>query len=120
MSNNNFTGEYSLFIGRWQPLHAGHIQLIRTVLNKNGKVCIGIRDTKIDDKNPYTVRERVEMIRKEFREEIKSGRVKYVTLPDIKEVCHGRKVGWGINEIKLDKETESISATEIRRKNNGK
>lgn len=112
-----FTGQYSLFIGRWQPLHEGHIKLIRTVLNEGGKVCIGIRDTNKDKNNPYTVRERVEMIRREFFVEIKSGTVKYVKLPDIKEVVHGRGVGWGIREIRLDKETENISATEIRKRN---
>ena len=101
-----FTGEWSLFIGRWQPLHIGHIKLIREVLNNNGKVCIGIRNSKIDDKNPYNVKERIEMIKKVFNEEIKENRVKWVSLPDIKEICHGRKVGWGVTEIILDKKTE--------------
>jgi len=112
-----FTGEYSLFIGRWQPLHSGHIKLMRTVLNEGGKICIGIRDTKIDKKNPYNNRERIKMIRKEFAKEIKSGTLKYVVLPDILDVCYGRDKGWGIRQIKLDKTTEAISATEIRRKN---
>ena len=112
-----FTGEYSLFIGRYQPLHDGHIKLMRTVLNEGGKVCIGIRDTKIDEKNPYNNRERIKMIQKEFAKEIKSGTLKYVILPDILDVCYGRDKGWGIRQIKLDEVTESISATEIRRKN---
>lgn len=113
-----FTGQYSLFIGRWQPLHEGHIKLMRTALNEGCKICIGIRDSKVDEKNPYSVRERVEMIRKEFASEIKAGMVKYVTLPDIKEVVHGRKVGWGVREIVLDEKTESISATKIREQRN--
>jgi len=109
-----FTGDTSLFIGRWQPLHRGHIKLIRTVLNEGNKVCIGIRDSKVDDKNPYSVEERIDMICREFKREMNIGKLTYVVLPDIKEVVHGRKVGWGIREIRLDKETENISGTKIR------
>jgi len=119
-SKVEFTGEWSLFIGRWQPLHEGHIKLMRTVLDKGGKICIGIRNTKQDEKNPYNVKERIEMIKKVFDKEIKENKVKWVSLPDIKEICHGRKVGWGITEIILDKKTETISATEIRKQNEKK
>jgi len=110
------TGDWSLFIGRFQPLHEGHIKLIRTVLNEGGKVCIGLRDTPINDKNPFTIEQRCRMFEKEFKKEIEENRLKIVVLPDIKEVCHGRKVGWYVREIRLDKETESISATKIREK----
>lgn len=115
-----YTGEYSLFIGRFQPLHFGHVKLMRTVLDEGGKVCIGIRDTKKDKKNPYSVIERIDMIREEFSPEIKAGTVKYVKMPDILDVCYGRDKGWGIRQIKLDKKTESISATKIRNKNKDK
>ena len=120
MTKDKFTGEWSLFIGRWQVpkyLHAGHVKLIRTVLNEGNKVCIGIRDTKIDKINPYTARERVKVIKNTFAKEIKNGTLKYIILPDIKEVVYGRKVGWGIREIRLDEKIESISATEIRKRN---
>jgi cytidyltransferase-like protein len=115
-----FTGDFSLVIGRFQPLHAGHIKLIRTVLDEGNKVCIGIRNSEIDEKNPYSVKQRERMIVREFKKELKQGKLTYVVLPDIKEVVHGRKVGWGVREIKLDKEIENISATKIRqrRKNN--
>ena len=108
--------EYSLFIGRYQPLHEGHIKLIRTVLNEGKNVCVGLRDTKIDDKNPYTIKQRKGMFKKAFRNEMKEGKMKVIKIPDIIEVCYGRKVGWGIREIRLDKETEKISATKIREK----
>lgn len=111
-----FTGSWSLFIGRWQPLHIGHIKLMRRVLLEGGKVCIGIRESKIDKKNPFSVEQRIEMIKKEFKKEIKAGTIKYVTLPDIKEVCHGRMVGWGVREIRLDEDIEKISGTKIREK----
>lgn len=109
---------YSLFIGRYQPLHQGHIKLIRTVLNEGKNVCVALRDTEIDENNPYSISERTEMFNKEFLQEINDERFSIITIPDIEEVCHGRKVGWGIREIKLDDDTEKISATEIR--NGGK
>jgi hypothetical protein len=39
---------------------------------------------------------------------------KVIVIPDIAEVCFGRKVGYGIREIHLDEATEAISGTEIR------
>ena len=100
--------KYSLFIGRYQPLHEGHIKLIRSVLDEGKNVCVALRDTPISDTDPYTVEQRMEMFAKDLPE------VKVIVIPDIEEVCYGRNVGWGIREIRLDKETESISATKIR------
>ena len=101
--------KYSLFIGRWQPLHEGHKALIRKVLDEGKKVCIAIRDTEIDKDNPYTVSERIIMIDRAFPD------IKVIVIPDIEEVVYGRKVGWGIREIKLDESIEQISGTEIRK-----
>jgi len=101
--------EYSLFIGRYQPLHEGHIKLIDSVLEEGKKVVVALRDTPIRSTDPYTTYERKEMFREEFGDQ-----VKVIVIPDIEEVCYGRKVGWGIREIRLDEETESISATKIR------
>ena len=108
--------KYSLFIGRYQPFHKGHAKLIRTVLNEGKNVCIAIRDTSIDFSNPYNMLFRKKLIQEEFYNEIYEKRVKIIVIPDIEEVCYGRKVGWGIREIRLDKKTESISATKLRRK----
>lgn len=105
---------FSLFIGRYQPLHEGHIALIRSVLNEGKRVCVALRDTNVSDTDPYTADERVDMFVKEFEPEIRQGNLKITVIPDIEEVCYGRQVGWGIREIRLDKETEDISATKIR------
>jgi cytidyltransferase-like protein len=101
--------KYSLFIGRYQPLHQGHIKLIEKVLSEGKNVCVALRDTDIDKDNPYSAEERINMFTRAFGE-----RVKVIVIPDIEEVCYGRKVGWGVREIRLDDKTESISATEIR------
>jgi len=106
--------KYSLFIGRFQPLHAGHVALIRKVLNEGRPVLVALRDTIRSDANPYSLGERTAQFYREFLPELQHGQLRLMTIPDIEEVCHGRKVGWGIREIRLDEATEAISATAIR------
>ena len=100
---------YSLFIGRWQPLHDGHKKLIQSILDEGKDVCIAIRDTEVSTENPFSIEEREAMILEAFPQ------VKVIVIPDITEVCFGRKVGYGIREIKLDEQTEEISGTKIRK-----
>ena len=109
--------KYSLLIGRYQPLHVGHITLIRTVLNEGKNVCVALRAQTEENinENPYSFEERAEMFYKEFKEEMDSLKLVITLIPDIEEVAYGRKVGWGIREIKLDKATEEISGTQIRK-----
>lgn len=106
--------KYSLFIGRWQPLHKGHLALFDKMRKDGKNILIGIRNTGLDQQNPYSVKERISMIKKQVPD------AKVVVLPDIEAVCYGRKVGYEIREIKLDEKLEKISATEIRKKKNGK
>ena len=100
--------KYSLFIGRWQPLHNGHLALFDKMRQEGRKILIGIRNTGIDEQNPYSVSERIDMIEKQVPD------AQIIVLPDIEAVCYGRKVGYEIKEIKLGEELESISATKIR------
>ena len=104
--------KYSLFIGRWQPFHDGHRTLIQKVLDEGKNVCIACRMTDIDIENPFDYKEREKMIRHVFPDK---ERVLIMAIPDIEEVCYGRKVGWGIRELKLTKKMERISATKIRK-----
>jgi adenylylsulfate kinase len=101
--------KYSLFIGRWQPLHAGHLAIFDKMRQEGRKILIGIRNTGIDESNPYSVTERIEMIKKQVPD------AEVVVLPDIEAVCYGRKVGYEIKEIKVGEDIEKISATEIRK-----
>jgi len=107
-------GEYSMFIGRYSPPHNGHFKLIQTIFDKGGKVFIAIRDTKISDKDPYTYQYRRYIFISHFYTEFENGHLVIQKIPDVKEVCYGRKVGWSVKQIKLDEETEAISATKIR------
>jgi len=102
--------KYSLFIGRWQPLHQGHMALFDKMRQEGRQILVGIRNTGIDEQNPYSVEERIKMI----KEQVPDADV--VVLPDIEAVCYGRKVGYEIKEIKLGEDLESISATKIREK----
>lgn len=101
----------SLFIGRWQPFHEGHQKLIGKVLDEGGSVVIAVRDTPISESNPYTVEDRIKRIEDHYKE---NERVQVISIPDIKDVCYGRDVGWGVRRIRLDSQTEEISATKTR------
>lgn len=110
--------KYSYYPGRWQPFHQGHRALVQKLLDEGKNVCIGIRDTEVSKSDPYTVQERINIILRVFPDEYKNGRVAISVIPDIEEVVYGRNVGWGIREIRLDEDTEAISATKIREAQN--
>jgi adenylylsulfate kinase len=104
----------SLFVGRWQPFHEGHKALVKTILKKGKPIVIAIRDTEIDHKNPYTTYERWTMIQNALKEY--GDLVKIIVIPDIDEICYGRKVGYKIRKIDLPSGTAKISGTKIRNK----
>jgi cytidyltransferase-like protein len=106
--------QFHLFIGRWQPLHKGHKEMFKQVLEEGGKVCIGIRDVQPDENNPFTPREVMLNIYKELEHEINSGKIKVITIPDICSVDFGRGVGYDIVEWVPPPEIAEISATKIR------
>ena len=109
-------GQFSLFIGRWQPLHEGHKQLFNQVIEEGGKVCIAIREAEVNEKNPYTPREVMLNICKEMEEQVNAGKVKVIIIPDICSVEFGRGVGYDIIERIPPQEIAEISATKIREK----
>jgi cytidyltransferase-like protein len=107
-------GQFSLFIGRWQPLHEGHKAMFSRALDKGENICIGIRDVAPDEKNPFTAAEVYVKITDHYGELIKAGRVKVMKLPDIASVEFGRGVGYDIIEHIPPTEIADISATKIR------
>jgi cytidyltransferase-like protein len=113
MSRKNLGWSSSLFVGRWQPFHAGHKALVETVLKKKKPIVIAIRDTEINAKNPYSVAERWTMIQEALKEY--GSLVKIIAIPDIDEICYGRDVGYEIREIELGSKAKSISGTKIRK-----
>ena len=110
MKENNFHMNKGLYIGRFQPPHGGHFSCIRWILEKHGSCLILVRDTKIDKKNPYSLKIRIKRIEEEF-----AGKpVMVISIPDFETAYIGRDVGYGL--IQLEEELERISATDIRKK----
>jgi adenylylsulfate kinase len=105
----------ALFVGRYQPFHEGHKSLIVEGIRRVGQACIAVRDTGGTDKrNPFHfeyVRSRIEHGLREYE-----GRFVVVPVPNITNIFYGREVGYCIEQINLDSATETISATEQRRK----
>ena len=104
----------ALFIGRWQPLHPGHKWLFNQKLDQEIPILIAVRDTPINDSNPYTTEDVISNLEKEYSAEVKSGMVKIIPMPDIESVNYGRGVGYEINEYVPPKDVGKISATKIR------
>jgi cytidyltransferase-like protein len=108
----NESKKYAIFIGRFQPYHYGHIELIEQKLKDGFPVLIMVRDIEPDEKNPFTTEQTVSMIKKYH--ESKNDDVKVIVIPDIESVNFGRGVGYEINEYIPPKDVSVISATEIR------
>ena len=107
--------KYSMFVGRWQPLHKGHLWLINERLKEGKNVWLAIRDVKPDEKNPWTAEEIQEMVHEgELRDLIQDGRVLVTIIPDIESINYGRGVGYDIIEHVPPAEIGEISATSIR------
>ena len=105
----------ALFIGRWQPLHPGHKWLFNQKLDQNIPILIAVRDTLVDEGNPFSTDQVVLNLEKEYVNELESGMVKIIPIPDIESVNYGRGVGYEINEFVPPKDIGQISATKIRK-----
>ncbi len=104
-------------LGRWQPWHAGHQKLFEEILKKTGQVNIMVRDVQGVDDNPFNF----ETVKKNISEALKdfTGRFKITLVPNITNICYGRKVGYKMEEIVLDEKTQQISATKLERNEKG-
>ena len=94
--------------------------LFNQKLEKNIPILIAVRDTPVNNSNPFSTEEVVSNLEKEYHDEVKSGIVKVIPIPDIESVNYGRGVGYEINEFVPPKNISEISATKIRKemKNN--
>jgi nicotinamide-nucleotide adenylyltransferase len=56
----------TLFIGRFQPFHKGHLAMVKKILETNDEVVIGIGSAQYSHtgENPFTAGERFEMIKR--------------------------------------------------------
>ena len=108
--------KYSIFIGRWQPLHIGHMWLFEERLKQGKNVCIAIRDIVPDENQPWSAEEVKANVEREYKVLIDKGRVKVIIIPDIESINYGRGVGYEIIEHVPPPSIEEVSATNIRAK----
>ena len=119
LAQGNGKGDgYAMFIGRWQPWHAGHRWLIDQQLNQGKKVCIAIRDMETDEKNPYSAIQVMMNITNELIDLVEEGMIRIMIVPDIESINFGRGVGYDIIEHIPPAEIHDISATKIREQMN--
>lgn len=108
----NESKKYAIFVGRFQPPHIGHIELIDQKLNKGIPILIMVRDIEPDEKNPLSTEQTIFLLEKYYNK--KNADVKIITIPDIESINFGRGVGYEVNEFIPPKDIGGISATGIR------
>jgi cytidyltransferase-like protein len=109
---NNKDKKRAIFIGRYQPYHYGHIELIEQKLKLGIPALIMVRDIEPDEFNPFTTEQTASMIKKYH--DSKGDDVEVIIIPDIESVNYGRGVGYEINEFLPPDNIAFISATKIR------
>lgn len=108
------SGEWAMFIGRWQPWHDGHRWLIDQALNEDKKVLLCIRDVPTDEKNPWSAIEVMYHLSNQLMDLIEEKKLKIIIIPDIESINIGRGVGYDVIEHVPPAEIHDISATKIR------
>ena len=108
------SGEWAMFIGRWQPWHDGHRWLIDQALNEGKKVLLCVRDVPVDEKNPWTAHQILLNLSNELKDLVQEGRLSIMKVPNIESINIGRGVGYDVIEHVPPQEIHDISATKIR------
>lgn len=111
----NKSGEWAMFIGRWQPWHSGHRWLIDQALNEGKKVLLCVRNVPVDENNPWTAYQILLNLSKELKDLISEGRLRIEIYPDIESINIGRGVGYDVIEHIPPQEIRDVSATKIRK-----
>ncbi|KKM66200.1 hypothetical protein LCGC14_1483550, partial [marine sediment metagenome] len=78
--------EIALFIGRFQPLHHGHIYVLKNILKSYKKVKIGIGSSQLSNtiNDPFTSEERKKFFKAVFdKRRISSNQYEIYEIPDI-------------------------------------
>jgi len=75
-----------LFVGRFQPIHKGHVQIVKDILKKVDELIIVVGSAQYSHRldNPFTAGERITMIRKALEgEKVPLSRCWVVPVPDV-------------------------------------
>jgi nicotinamide-nucleotide adenylyltransferase len=76
---------HALVVGRFQPLHKGHVAVIRAALDDADEVTVVIGSSEAEPswKDPFSVAERTMMLRAAFPAETADGSLRVVAVPDL-------------------------------------
>lgn len=79
----------ALFIGRFQPFHSGHHQVIENILKDFSMIYIGIGSSQYHDtlENPFSFDERKTMITRSISD-IQRKQISIIAIPDIHDPPH--------------------------------
>ena len=75
-----------VFVGRFQPFHKGHLELIKKIVKEVDELVIIVGSSQYSHRldNPFTAGERITMIRKALEEEgIQLSRIWIIPVPDV-------------------------------------
>lgn len=76
----------ALFIGRFQPFHNGHLDIVKHILKNHKKIIIviGSAEKSFEKRNPLTAKERQQIIKSTLKEaEIPSSKFKIIPLKNL-------------------------------------
>ncbi len=134
--------ETSLFVGRFQPLHLGHVAAIEYALSKSDRlvIAVGSSEKSYEIRNPFTAGERIEMLYSVLLSKNLTSRVITITVPDVENhllwvplvkslapsftrvfsndpltILLFRNAGIAVEEVPLYRR-EELMATEVRRR----
>ena len=75
-----------LFVGRFQPFHNGHLEVIKRIMKEANELVIIVGSSQYSHRldNPFTAGERITMIRNALEEEgIQLSRIWIIPVPDV-------------------------------------
>lgn len=74
-----------LFIGRFQPLHLGHVKVVNFALNRCDELIVGIGSAQYSHtpENPFSAGERFEMLASVFKDKMESTKIFIVSITDV-------------------------------------
>jgi hypothetical protein len=106
--------KYAMYVGRWQNWHAGHEWLISQQLEKGKNVWVAIRDVEVDENNPKTAQEVLQMLIQEPFFTQNFDKIFISIIPDIESINYGRGVGYDVIYHEPPADVAIISGTAIR------
>jgi hypothetical protein len=106
--------KYAMYVGRWQNWHKGHEWLINQQLEKGKNVWVAIRDVEVDENNPKTAQEVLQMLIQEPFFTQNFDKILLSIIPDIESINYGRGVGYDVIYHEPPADVAVISGTAIR------